>query len=346
MHGVLCAGMALWSSSSNSSHRRRCSSSSTALFRPPPAPLPSHPHCSSLGLVRTSSPQAAACRAARPPLPQLLPAQRPQPPRPARAWPAAGYWGRGRARHAQTSAACASGCRCWARMCVLVCLLTCARECTCACACLCLCLRALLMCVYAFAGLRACMSGFVCVCLVRKCAFLNPCAGALGAQALLAGVLCVMCASAYLCLLLQGEHLGQYMAMHPGKFKERVRKGIPEELRGLCWQLLSGAHVRTMIVTAGNCFQSTRAGCACDYWQLLSGAHVRAAGMWAVLVTAGNWCKVRICGVCGAPCLCAIVLLVCVCARVRVFVTVCAKEGAAQGYAGVCACGLAGTCHM
>lgn len=53
------------------------------------------------------------------------------------------------------------------------------------------------------------------------------------------GVPSHVCTCVHACAM-QGEHLGEYMAAHPAKFKERVRKGIPEELRGLSWQLLSG----------------------------------------------------------------------------------------------------------
>jgi hypothetical protein len=31
-----------------------------------------------------------------------------------------------------------------------------------------------------------------------------------------------------------------YMKAHPRKVQKRVRKGIPDQLRGLVWQLLSG----------------------------------------------------------------------------------------------------------
>ena len=31
-----------------------------------------------------------------------------------------------------------------------------------------------------------------------------------------------------------------YLAAHPAKVKRRVRKGIPDPLRGLAWQVLSG----------------------------------------------------------------------------------------------------------
>jgi hypothetical protein len=66
---------------------------------------------------------------------------------------------------------------------------------------------------------------------------------------------------------MQGEHLGQFMAAHPAKFKERVRKGIPEELRGLSWQLLSGvcACVCVCTVTVYVCAQLLSGVCVCMY---------------------------------------------------------------------------------
>lgn len=38
-----------------------------------------------------------------------------------------------------------------------------------------------------------------------------------------------------------GSNLAAYMARKPAKFKRRIRKGVPEQFRGLVWHLLSGA---------------------------------------------------------------------------------------------------------
>ena len=37
-----------------------------------------------------------------------------------------------------------------------------------------------------------------------------------------------------------GAEWRSYLARHPAQVKKRVRKGIPDALRGLAWQLLSG----------------------------------------------------------------------------------------------------------
>lgn len=37
-----------------------------------------------------------------------------------------------------------------------------------------------------------------------------------------------------------GADFSNYLAKHPDKVKRRARKGIPDSLRGLAWQLLSG----------------------------------------------------------------------------------------------------------
>lgn len=35
-----------------------------------------------------------------------------------------------------------------------------------------------------------------------------------------------------------------YLNKHPAKVKRRIRKGIPDALRGIAWQLLSGKNFR------------------------------------------------------------------------------------------------------
>lgn len=43
-----------------------------------------------------------------------------------------------------------------------------------------------------------------------------------------------------------GVSFEAYKARKPAKVKRRARKGIPEEMRGLAWQLMSGAsHAHT-----------------------------------------------------------------------------------------------------
>ena len=52
----------------------------------------------------------------------------------------------------------------------------------------------------------------------------------------------------------------EYLNKHPVKVKRRIRKGIPDALRGLVWQLLSGnnSHTHLQYFVMGSCAEGGR----------------------------------------------------------------------------------------